>query len=66
MGNLPGIILIFIFVINMVPATLSGDTAKIQEAAKLTSDHVSEYTADAISEKCISLPFESIFEELFK
>jgi len=58
--------MIWIFVIGMIPAVMTNDSAKIQEAADQTTEKLINYTTDRVIDEVESLPLNIITDELTK
>ena len=66
MNTIVGIVLVIIFTVNMVPAVVSHDTVKIQQAADRTVEQVTEFTIGVITDETKSLPFKILRDEILK
>ena len=56
--------MIGIVVVNMGPAVLTNDPAKVQEAADKTTERISDFTTDRIVDEVEGLPFKIITDKL--
>ena len=60
------LIMIGIFVVGMVPAALSNDPVKVQEAADRTTERLLDFTTDRIVDKVTGLPLKIVTDKLSK
>ncbi len=60
------LIMIGIVVVGMVPAVMSNDPVKVQEAADRTTEHLLDFITDRIVDKVKGLPLKTVTDELFK
>lgn len=58
------LIMIGIVVVNMSPAVLTNDPAKVQEAADRTTGRILNFTTDCIVDEVTGLPLEIITDKL--
>lgn len=66
--NIVGLVIVFIIigivVTGMVPAMLTNDPAKVQEAADRTTERILNFTIDRIVEEAKGLPLKIITDNL--
>lgn len=58
------LIIVGILVVGMVPAVLSNDPVKVQEAADQTSERLLDFTIDRIVDWAQGLPFKIVIDKL--
>ena len=58
------LIMIGIVVIGMVPAVLTNDPAKVQEAADRTTERLLDFTTDRIVDEVKGLPLKIVTDKL--
>ena len=66
MGYIIGFIMIYIFVVGMVPAVLSNDPVKVQDAADRTIERLLDFTTDRIIDEVKGLPLKIVTDKLLK
>jgi len=58
------LIMIGIVVVGMVPAVLTNDPAKVQEAADRTTERLLDFTTDRIVDEVKGLPLKIVTDKL--